>query len=159
MKEAEEANPGRGAEPDRQNEILIVEDDPGDRRLIQRAFESVSSSVELRFAETGEEALEYLLGFRHYPGSGELRPRLVLLDLNVPNLDGRRILREIREDARLHRVPVVVFSGSNSEADVAQCYDLGANSFFTKPDSPDGYRETIRIIESYWLRQAALPPE
>ncbi len=138
--------------------VLIVEDDPGDRHLIARAFEDCRESVDVRFVETGEEAIDYLFRFGCYrsPG-GAPRPSLVLLDLGMPDIEGRRILREIREDAVLRATPVVILTGSDDDLEVNRSYELGANSFFQKPDSLAGYRKIIRILEAYWLRQATLP--
>ncbi|MCA9752651.1 MAG: response regulator [Gemmatimonadetes bacterium] len=135
--------------------ILVVEDDLGDRILIERAFEECDNAVQLRFATTGDEAESYLFRFARERGS--LRPALVLLDLNVPGVDGRELLREIRADAVLRPTPVVVFTGSDDTRDVYDAYDLGANSYVRKPDSAAGYRKVVRIFEAYWLRRAELP--
>ena len=148
-----------GAPADGQVTVLVVEDDDADRELVRRAFEECSRGVKLRFARDGEEALDYLFRFGKF--SSEPEPpqlALILLDLNVPKLDGRKLLQEIREDRALRRTPVVVLTASDSEHDVLRSYENGANSYFTKPDRLDGYRKVIRVIESYWLRQAVLPP-
>jgi two-component system response regulator len=136
--------------------ILVVDDDPGDCELIARAFEDCRAQVELRFAPDGEAALDYLVvGAR----ARNEHPRLVLLDLDVPKIDGRATLRRIRQDDVLCALPVVVFTASESDVDILECYRCGANSYFTKPADIDGYRKVIRILESYWLRRAELPPD
>lgn len=144
---------------DRRVVILIVEDDPADRNLIRRAFEDCPDEVELRFAHDGEQAIDYLFRFRPYSSRHHApRPRLIVLDLNVPRMDGRQIIREIRQDAVLRVIPIVVLTGSDSDEDVLQAYELGANSYFTKPQSMEGYRKVIRMLDTYWLRRVELPP-
>lgn len=149
---------GQPAEPDGRRLVLIVEDDPGDRRLIEKGFQDCTEDVDLRFANDGEEALERLMHFRRFPGIEEKRPDLVILDLGIPRLDGRRLLKEIRDDEVLKPLPVVVLTGSRNVGDIDECYRLGANTYLSKPDSVDGYRKIIRTIELYWLRRAELPP-
>ena len=147
----------RGAE--RRPLVLIVEDDPNDADFIRWAFEECRGQVELRFVDDGEEALEYLAASKG-PSDAErrTRPCLILLDLRIPKGGGFQLLRIIRDDVVLRTIPVVIFTGSDTESDVARAYELGANSYFTKPDTMDGYRNIIRIIEAYWLRKAELPP-
>jgi two-component system response regulator len=136
--------------------VLVVDDDQGDCELISRAFDDCGAQVDLRFAPDGEAAIEYLANCRR--GHQE-RPRLVLLDLNVPKMDGKATLRLIRDDPAFKALPVIVFTASEREADVLKCYQYGANSYFTKPTDLGGYRKVIRILESYWLRRAELPPD
>lgn len=139
--------------------ILVVEDDPADRNLIRRAFEDCQDEVELRFAHDGEQAIDYLFRFRPYSSRHHApRPRLIVLDLNVPRMDGKRIIHEIRQDPVLRVIPIVVLTGSEDDADVLRAYELGANSYFTKPSSMDGYRKVVRMLDAYWLRRVALPP-
>lgn len=131
--------------------VLVVEDDPDDRDFIGWAFEEAGGPVSLQWAATGEDALDRLhLG---PPGS---RPTLILLDLNLPGRGGLATLAAIRRDFSLRTIPVVVFTGSGRDADIKRCYELGANSYFTKPATMEGYRSIIRILETYWLK-AALP--
>jgi CheY-like chemotaxis protein len=145
--------------PGRRPVVLVVEDDPADTDFIRWAFDECRGQVDLRFAEDAEEALDYLLRTKGRSESGtRLRPSLVLLDLRLPRGGGHQLLRILRDDVVLRTVPVVVLAGSDSEADIARSYELGANSYFTKPDSMDGFRNVIRIIEAYWLRKAELPP-
>jgi two-component system response regulator len=152
-------NPSRTATGAERIVILVVEDDPADRNLIRRAFEDCQDEVELRFAHDGEQAIDYLFRFRPYSSRHHApRPRLIVLDLNVPRMDGKRIIHEIRQDPVLRVIPIVVLTGSEDAADVLRAYELGANSYFTKPSSMDGYRKVVRMLDAYWLRRAALPP-
>ena len=132
--------------------ILVVEDDVDDRDLIRWAFEGCRDPVELRFATTGPEALEVLFSHRN-----RRRPRLILLDLNIPQIDGREIIRRVRDHPAGRSIPIVVFTGSEDLDDVTRSYELGANSYFAKPDSMEGYANLIQVLESYWLREAELP--
>jgi two-component system response regulator len=139
--------------------VLVVEDDPEDRELIRRGFEECLSDIGLKFIKDGEEAHDYLFRFGRYRERSESpRPRLILLDLYMPRMPGETLLRDVRNDPVLRTIPIVVFTGSEDESDVLRAYDLGANSYFTKPSTIDGYRKVIRILESYWLRRAELPP-
>ncbi len=115
--------------------------------------------MELRFAHDGEQAIDYLFRFRPYSSRHHApRPRLIVLDLNVPRMDGRQIIREIRQDPILRVIPIGVLTDSEDDADVLRAYERGANSYFTKPQSMDGYRKVIRMLDAYWLRRVALPP-
>ncbi len=139
--------------------VLVVEDDPDDRDFIAWAFTECESPVELRWAEDGEQALVALSACRatiEEPRPN--RPALILLDLEMPGLGGRETLAAIRRDLSLRTIPVIVFTGSGDGLDITRCYELGANSYFTKPNSMEGYRNIIRILETYWLRKAELPP-
>lgn len=153
------ASPAR-VEPEREGKrvVLVVEDDEGDRALVAAAFEECHAEVDLRFVEDGEAALDYLRRFGDWAGPADSpRPSLVLLDLNIPKVDGGQILFEVRDDPALRRIPIVVLAGSDDERDVRRAYDGGANSYFTKPASREGYRHVVRILEAYWLRGARLP--
>jgi two-component system, response regulator len=147
----------RSAPSDRRVPILVLEDDPEDREVIRRAFEDCLSDVHLQFATNGNEAYDYLFGFHPYAPPGTRRPSLILLDLDVPERRGENILEDVRADPLLHSIPVVVFTGSMNKADVLRCYELGANSYFTKPTTIEGYEKVVRTLESYWLRGAELP--
>lgn len=131
--------------------VLVVEDDPDHRDFIGWAFEEAGGPVSLQWAPTGEDALDRL----HHGPPGE-RPTLILLDLNLPGGGGLATLAAIRRDFSLRTIPVVVFTGSGRDADIKRCYELGANSYFTKPATMEGYRSIIRILETYWLK-ATLP--
>jgi len=140
--------------------ILICDDDDDDRMLTQQALEDAHISNELRFVEDGEEMLDYL--YQRGPFSGETgsapRPGLILLDLNMPKMDGREALRRLKGDITLHDIPVVVLTTSNLDADVIKSYQLGVNSFITKPVTFSGLVEAMNVLGRYWLEIVELPP-
>ena len=136
--------------------ILVADDDPDDRLLILDAMRESHPQNEVFFVEDGEELLEYLRLENRYVG-GAPRPKLILLDLNMPRKDGREVLREIKADPELRRIPVVIFTTSSTDQDIYNSYDLGANSFITKPVTFDGLIRVIRSLEHYWFETAHLP--
>jgi CheY-like chemotaxis protein len=140
--------------------ILLADDDEEDRMLAANALEESRVVNDLRFVEDGEELLDYLYhrGVYAEPGSSPT-PGLILLDLNMPRKDGREALREIKADPDLRRVPVVVLTTSKAEEDIYRTYDLGANSFITKPVSFDGLVAVMRDIGRYWIEIVELPPD
>jgi CheY-like chemotaxis protein len=140
--------------------ILLADDDEEDRMLAADALEESRVVNDLRFVEDGEELLDYLYhrGKFSDPASSPT-PGLILLDLNMPRKDGREALKEIKADPDLRRVPVVVLTTSKAEEDIYRTYDLGANSFITKPVSFDGLVAVMRDIGRYWIEIVELPPE
>ncbi len=140
--------------------ILLADDDEEDRMLAADALEESRVVNDLRFVEDGEELLDYLWHRGRYadPGSSPT-PGLILLDLNMPRKDGREALREIKADPELRRIPVVVLTTSKAEEDIYRTYDLGANSFITKPVSFEGLVAVMRDIGRYWIEIVELPPE
>lgn len=136
--------------------VLIVEDNPGDVRLIKEAFTEAKRFYEAAIAKDGVEALDYLFGRGHFAGAE--RPELILLDLNLPRKSGREVLAEIKQDLALMTIPVVVFSSSSSPEDVAAAYGLHANCYVTKPADLDELFSAIAWIERIWLETATLPP-
>jgi CheY-like chemotaxis protein len=140
--------------------ILLADDDEEDRMLAADALEASRVVNDLRFVEDGEELLDYLWHRGRYadPGSSPT-PGLILLDLNMPRKDGREALREIKADPELRRIPVVVLTTSKAEEDIYRTYDLGANSFITKPVSFDGLVSVMRDIGRYWIEIVELPPD
>lgn len=152
--------PRRFVEPGQEEPIvvLVIEDDPGHRALIALAFEDCMEPVDVRFVESADEAADYLFRAGRYECANEApRPDIILLDLSVPGLDGEELLLEIHDDPALRRIPVVVFAAADSEIDLARSYEFGASSFFTKPDTLDGYREVVRALQTHWLRRVRLP--
>ncbi len=139
--------------------ILMADDDPDDCMLAEEALREARLINELRTVADGEELLEYLRGEGRYaaPGSAP-RPGLVLLDLNMPRKDGREALREIKSDPRLRRIPIVVLTTSRAEEDILRSYDLGVNSFCTKPVTFDGLVKLMRTMACYWFEIVELPP-
>ena len=138
--------------------ILMAEDDGDDRLLVRDALAECGVNDKVRFVADGEELMDYLLRRGKYPNAADApRPGLILLDLNMPRKDGREALREIRAHPELSRVPVVVFTTSRADVDVAKMYDLGANSFVAKPAAFDDLVNTIRGLVRYWFGIVELP--
>jgi len=140
--------------------ILLAEDDRGDQELTRRALEAGKIRNDLRIVENGEEALAYLFRRGKYkdPVSSP-RPDLLLLDLNLPRVDGREVLERVRADAKLRRMAVVVLTTSRQEEDILRSYELGCNSFITKPVAMDQFIRFIQALEEYWFQIVALPPK
>ena len=132
--------------------ILLVEDNPSDVGLTQRALAKSRIANELLVAEDGEEALDYLFASGKHTGRDESNiPALVLLDLKLPGVDGLEVLRQIRADPRTSRLPVVILTTSKEEQDVAQSYDLGANSYIRKPVDFTQFAQAVEHLGLYWL--------
>jgi chemotaxis family two-component system response regulator Rcp1 len=138
-------------------EILLVEDNPGDVRLTIEALRDAKVRNNLHVARDGVEAMAFLR--REGPYANAPRPDLILLDLNLPRKDGREVLAEIKADARLRAIPVVVLTTSAAERDVVQSYNLHANCYITKPVDLDQFIAVIRSIEEFWLMVVTLPGE
>ena len=136
-------------------EILLVEDNPGDVRLTQEALGEAKVRNNLAVAKDGVEALSYLR--REPPFEDATRPDLILLDLNLPRKDGREVLAEIKADADLRRLPVVVLTTSSAEKDVLESYNLYANCYITKPVDLDQFVRIVSSIEDFWLTIVKLP--
>jgi chemotaxis family two-component system response regulator Rcp1 len=135
--------------------VLLVEDNPGDVRLMREALHNGDSNKKLDAVEDGEEALAYLR--RRHPYSEAPKPDLIFLDLNLPKKDGREVLLEIKKDEALRRIPVVVLTTSEAERDIFRVYDLHANCYVKKPTDLDEYMEVIRACENFWLHIVRLP--
>ena len=140
--------------------ILVADDDADDRMLTREAFEESRLLNELRFVEDGEEAMDYLKRRNAYrvPETSP-RPGLILLDLNMPKKNGHEVLEEIKIDPELRRIPVIIMTTSDVDYDVAQSYDLGANSYITKPVTFDGLVKVVQNINHYWLEIVTLSIE
>ncbi|QEF98247.1 Response regulator rcp1 [Stieleria maiorica] len=138
--------------------ILLVEDDPGDQELTRRALKHESFNVDLRIAGDGEQAMDYLRreGAFADPESSPT-PDLILLDLNMPKRNGREVLGDLQADETLSRIPVVVLTTSEQEADILRSYDLGCNSYIQKPVDIDQFTESVRRLGSYWFGVVTLP--
>lgn len=138
--------------------FLMADDDMDDCLLTKRAMDAARVVNELRFVADGEELMEYLLRQGRYAASDAApRPSLILLDLNMPRKDGREALREIKDHADLRRIPVVIMTTSKAEEDIFRSYDLGANSFITKPVTFERLVELMRTLGSYWVEFVELP--
>lgn len=135
--------------------ILMAEDDVDDRLLARDALTESGSESHLQFVDNGEELLDYLLGRGKF-NADTPRPRLILLDLNMPLKDGRQALREIKSNPLLRQIPVVVLTTSHADTDIDLVYHLGANSFITKPVRYEALVEVMRILSDYWLKTVEL---
>ena len=139
--------------------ILIVEDDPADRELIRRALQDGPLRFNLQYAHDGHEALDYLLHRGLFDGCPDARrPDLILLDLNMPRVNGYQVLVELRKHAELDRIPVVVLTTSRQVEDIVRSYELGCNSFVSKPAEIAQFNSTVRELGHYWFELVALPP-
>ena len=146
------------SDPGKAKVILMAEDDSDDRLLVKDAMAECAWDGDLRFVENGEELLDYLARRGQYSQPGNApRPGLILLDLNMPKKDGREALREIKADAELRRIPVVVLTTSKASPDVGRMYDLGANSFISKPIQFDALVNVLRTLGQYWFHTVELP--
>jgi len=135
--------------------ILIAEDDADDRFLLQAAFEENGFTDRLHFVENGVEVLEFLSSLKI---SAEVNfPRFILLDLNMPKKDGREVLKELKQHSELKKIPVVIFSTTNNEQEMRRCYELGANSYITKPNSFESLLKTVAALRSYWTHTTSIP--
>jgi two-component system, response regulator len=139
--------------------ILLVEDNPSDIGLTQRALAKSRIANEMVVVQDGQAALDYLFGSGAHAGRDVSKmPELVLLDLKLPRVDGLEVLRRIRSDQRTRRVPVVILTTSKEEQDVAQSYDLGANSYIRKPVDFSQFAGSVEQLGLYWLVMNEPPP-
>lgn len=139
--------------------LLLADDDPDDRLLVEDALEESRLAIDLRAVEDGEELTDYLNRRGKYTDPNDSpRPDLILLDLKMPRKGGHQALEEIKEDATLRRIPVVVLTTSKAEEDIARAYDLGANSFVIKPSNFGALVQMMKTLEKYWFETVALPP-
>ena len=135
--------------------ILLVEDSPDDVEITRRALERGQVKNHLMVARDGQEALDILFSRRDTDGA---LPGLILLDLNLPKVDGREVLEKIKSDPKLRRVPVIALTSSTREEDVVRAYDLGVNTFISKPVKFEDFIRVIATIRDYWILIATLPP-
>ena len=138
--------------------ILLVEDNPADAEIARRALRDTGSPVELIVVRDGQEALDYLLRPDRQAGGARRRPDLILLDLNMPRLNGLDVLRQIRAHEELRTVPVLVLTTSGRPEDVRQTYAAGANTYIEKPHDFGRFVGVLQAIQHYWLDTARLPP-
>jgi CheY-like chemotaxis protein len=140
--------------------ILICDDDEDDRLLTRQALEDAHVANAVHFVADGEQLLDYLYQRGEYAGETGIAPRpgLILLDLNMPNMDGREALKVIKDDETLRDIPVVVLSTSGLDEDIVRSYKLGVNSFITKPVTFSGFVEAMNVLGRYWLEIVELPP-
>lgn len=139
--------------------ILIADDDADDRLLARDALHESKLSNDLRMVEDGEELLDYLHQRGKYTAETAPRPGIILLDLNMPRLDGREALRAIKTDEKFKDIPVVVLTTSKAEEDIYRTYELGVNSFITKPVTFDGLIDVMQTLGRYWFEIVELPKQ
>jgi len=145
---------GRGEKP---IEVLLVEDNPGDVRLTQEAFREANSAIHLHVVSDGLEALAFLRREGVYAGAP--RPDLVLLDLNLPKMDGREVLAHIKEDGSLKTIPTVILTTSEAETDIVRSYQLQANCYLSKPVQLKEFEILVKSINEFWLINDKLPQQ
>ena len=139
--------------------VLLVEDNPADQNLTRRALARGVIQCDLRVVSNGEEAMDYLLQREQFAGPAVgPRPDLVLLDLNMPRLDGKQVLERMKADSNLDTIPVVVLTTSRHEEDVVRSYKLGCNSFIQKPIGIQAFVAALEQLGAYWLKLVVLPP-
>jgi len=138
--------------------VLLVDDDRADQEIIKRIAEQGATSARLVIVSSGQDALDYLAKKNKFEGAGDApTPDLILLDLNMPGLTGLDVLSRIRNDTQTKRIPVVVLTTSDREADVLQSYERGANTYLTKPVKFEEFVRVVRELDEYWFGLAQLP--
>lgn len=138
--------------------ILLVEDNQDDYEATLRSLKKNHFMNPVRWCKHGQEALDYLTGKGDYASDGNrFRPDLILLDLNLPGIDGRQVLRKIKSDESLRSIPVVILTTSADSKDIENCYSIGASTYIQKPVSFEGLTEAIRTMKDYWFGVAILP--
>jgi two-component system, chemotaxis family, response regulator Rcp1 len=138
-------------------DVLLVEDSPGDIRLTKEAFRSANPSVYLHVASDGAEAMAFL--GREGSQLHAPRPALILLDLNLPKMDGREVLVHIREDQALRTIPIIILTTSDAEVDIVKSYQLQANCYLNKPVQLDQFESLVKSIHDFWLTDVKLPKQ
>ncbi len=136
-------------------EVLLIEDSPGDVRLTQEAFSAANVNGRLHVASDGVEAMAFLK--REGVHSDAPRPDLILLDLNMPRMDGREVLARMKRDDNLKTIPIVILTTSDSEGDISKSYQLHANSYLCKPVQFAAFENLVKSINDFWLTKARLP--
>lgn len=136
-------------------DVLLVEDSPGDVRLTREALRDANQVVHLHVATDGVEAMQFLR--REGPHADAPFPDLILLDLNLPRMDGREVLALIKEDERLKTIPTIVLTTSAAESDITKSYRLQANCYLTKPVQFDAFESVVKSINDFWLTRVKLP--
>jgi two-component system, chemotaxis family, response regulator Rcp1 len=142
---------------DMPREVLLVEDSPGDVRLTKEAFRDANSSIHLHVVSDGVEAMAFIR--REGAHVRAPRPDLILLDLNLPKMDGREVLAKIKEDASLKTIPTVILTTSEAEADILKSYQLQANCYLSKPAQLDAFESLVKSINDFWLTKVKFPQQ
>lgn len=138
--------------------VLFVEDSEEDYITIQRAFKKANVKNNMHRVKNGDEAIDYLYGEGNFSDRAKYPlPGLILLDLNLPGLSGKEVLKKIKQDGKLKRIPVIILTTSNDEKDIESCYSDGANSYMQKPIEFIGFVEAISRLKNYWFEISILP--
>jgi two-component system, chemotaxis family, response regulator Rcp1 len=137
--------------------VLLVEDSPGDVRLTRETFREANSGIHLHVAEDGIEAMSFLR--REGTNAAAPRPDFILLDLNLPRMDGREVLAMIKGDDGLRTIPIVILTTSAAEADITRSYELNANAYLRKPVTLDAFEALMRSVNDFWLTKVLLPQQ
>jgi two-component system, chemotaxis family, response regulator Rcp1 len=138
-------------------QVLLVEDSPGDIRLTQEAFRDANSAIHMHIAFDGVEAMAFL---RHDGSHAHApRPELILLDLNLPKMDGREVLAQIKGDDNLKTIPTVILTTSAAETDIVKSYQLHANCYLVKPGQLEAFESLVKSINDFWLTKVRLPQQ
>jgi two-component system, chemotaxis family, response regulator Rcp1 len=137
-------------------EILLVEDSLSDATLTIKSFQNIKIANNVHWVEDGETAMDYLRNQGAYQHTQ--RPDLILLDLNLPGMDGREVLTEVKSDPNLKYIPIIVITTSADERDILRCYNLNASCYITKPIDVKDFINTVNLIQDFWLTVVKLPP-
>ncbi len=135
--------------------VLLIEDNPGDVRLLEEAFQELNAEIRIEVAKDGAEGLEIAL--QAVEGRTGWRPDLILLDLNLPKVNGHDVLARLKNDPRTRRIPVIVLTSSRAESDVSRAYESHANAYLKKPSTLEGLSSAVERIQKFWLETATLP--
>lgn len=144
-----------GTDAHRALELLIIEDNPGDIRLLEEAFQELGARIHTRVARDGAEGLEMVLQPDH--SKKNWRPDLILLDLNLPKISGHDVLARIKSTPSTCRIPIIILTSSRAESDVRRAYELHANAYLKKPSTLEGLMNAAQDIKSFWMETATLP--
>jgi two-component system, chemotaxis family, response regulator Rcp1 len=136
-------------------DVLLVEDSPGDVRLTREALSEANPAIRLHVATDGTEAIAFL--YREGAHASAPRPELILLDLNLPKMDGREVLAQLKSDDKLKSIPIIILTTSEAEADIAKSYQLHANCYLSKPVQLDAFENLVTSINDFWLTKTKLP--
>ena len=140
----------------RKDFILVAEDDEDDKNMLQTVFKERKYDTPLEFVSNGQELIQYLDEISKNESTRSY-PNFILLDLNMPRMDGRQALLQIKNHQAYKKIPIIVFSTTKNEVEINRCYELGANTYVVKPSSYKSLLQTVDVINSYWLKTAVIP--
>lgn len=143
----------------RRARIMLVEDSEADQVIVQRALEDGRIACDLHIASHGEQALQILRGESPYENELDRLPDLIMMDINMPVMDGKEALQEIRQDEKLRHIPVIMLTTSSRDKDVLESYQLGVNAYLTKPVEDATFVEVVRQLENFWFELVVLPTQ